>query len=67
MSTLPLASLAAPFMLWGMCALVAWPIRKRVQKMKDGRLKRILLMRVGEPSPMDPNREELLKKRYFRP
>ena len=67
MSTLPLASLAAPFMLWGMCALVAWPIRKRVQKMKDGRLKRILLMRVGEPSPMDQNREELLKKRYFRP
>ena len=67
MSTLPLASLAAPFMLWGMCALVAWPIRKRVQKMKDGWLKRILLMRVGEPSPMDKDRDEMLKKRYFRP
>jgi len=50
-----------------MCAIVAWPIRRRVQKMKDGWLKRILLMRVGDPSPMDKDRAEMLKKRYFRP
>jgi len=62
-----IASFFAPFTLFLMCWLIAWPIRKRVMKMKEGRLKRILLMRVGDPSPLDPNREELLKKRYFKP
>ena len=62
-----LAAAAAPFFLFGMCWLIGWPVRRRVQKMKDGLLKRILLMRIGEPSPMDPDREEMLKKRFFRP
>jgi hypothetical protein len=62
-----LAAMAAPFFLWGMCWLAAWPARRGVKKMKDGWLKRILLMRIGEPSPMDPDFEEMKKKRYFRP
>ena len=61
-----LGSLFAPLTLFLMCFVFAWPIRKRVMKMRYGRLKRLLLMRVGDPSPLDPHREELLKKRYFR-
>jgi len=66
MLSLAIGTLLAPFAAWAMCSLVAWPIRRRVKAMKDGRLKRILLMRIGEPSPMDPDRDEMLKKRYFR-
>lgn len=61
-----IAAFLAPFFLFGMCWLVGWPVRRRVQKMKDGLLKRILLMRVGEPPINDPDREEMMKKRYFR-
>ena len=64
---LAIGTLLAPFAAWAMCSLVAWPIRRCVKGMKDGKLKRILLMRIGEPSPMDPDRDEMMKKRYFRP
>lgn len=38
----------APFMLFLML-LVAWPFKRLVQrKMKDGRLKRLLLLRWGD-------------------
>lgn len=36
-----------PFMAFGML-LVAWPIKRLVQlKMMDGRIKRLLLLRIG--------------------
>jgi len=64
---LAIGTLLAPFAAWAMCSLVAWPIRRRIKAMKNGPLKRILLMRIGDPSPMDPDRDEMLKKPYFRP
>jgi hypothetical protein len=41
--TMFLAMLMKPFILFGML-LIAWPIKRAVQRMPDGRIKRFLLI-----------------------
>jgi hypothetical protein len=49
-----LANLLKPFYLWILGAAVLWPVKRQVMKMKDGKLKRFLLYKVGDPQPFDP-------------
>jgi hypothetical protein len=53
-----LANLLKPFYLWILGIAVLWPVKRRVMKMKDGKLKRFLLYKVGDTQPFDPTEKE---------
>jgi hypothetical protein len=53
-----LANLLKPFYLWFLGVIILWPAKRLVMKMKDGKLKRFLLYKVGDPQPFDPIEKE---------
>jgi hypothetical protein len=53
-----LAQLATPFVLFAML-LIAYPFKWAITKyMRDGKLKRFLLFRWGDPKPNTPNLDQ---------
>jgi hypothetical protein len=56
-----LANLLKPFYLLVLGVVILWPVKRRVMRMKDGKLKRLLLYKVGDAQPFDPTEKEQQK------
>jgi hypothetical protein len=53
-----LGILIKPFYLAILGVLVLWPVKRRIMKMQDGKLKRLLLLKVGDSQPFDVTEKE---------
>jgi predicted PurR-regulated permease PerM len=53
-----LGILIKPFYLAILGVLVLWPVKRRIMKMRDGKIKRLLLLKVGDSQPFDATGKE---------
>jgi predicted PurR-regulated permease PerM len=53
-----LGILIKPFYLAILGVLVLWPVKRRIMKMRDGKIKRLLLLKVGDSQPFDATEKE---------
>jgi predicted PurR-regulated permease PerM len=53
-----LGILIKPFYLAILGVLVLWPVKRRIMKMRDGKIKRLLLLKVGDSQPLDATGKE---------
>jgi hypothetical protein len=53
-----LGILLKPFYLAILGVLILWPVKRRIMKMQDGKIKRLLLLKVGDHQPFDTTETE---------